>query len=138
MNEKLIVVEAPKTKQWKIKLYSPVDISESDEFILIHTSFFRNFFKETIFSACSKKCVSASITERSGLCVKLVLYCKNCETVIGKNFKTPRMEFTNNRQAAFVVNQKAVWSTNDVQNITFGLKLIRVVKSVMPNMTCLW
>ena len=78
------------------KLNSPVDISESDEFILIYTSFFGNFLKETICSACSKKCVSASITERNGLCVKLVLYYKNCETVIGENFKSPRMESTNN------------------------------------------
>ena len=70
----------------KKKLNSLVDISESKEFILIHTSFFRNFLKETICSACSTKCVSTSITERNGLCVKLVLYCKNYETVIGENF----------------------------------------------------
>ena len=41
------------------------------------------------------------------------------------------MESTNNRQAAFVVNRKAVESTNDIQNINFGLKLTRVIKSVM-------
>ena len=45
-----------------------------------------------------KKCVSASITERNGLWVKLVLYCGNCETVIQENFASLRMEFTNNRQ----------------------------------------
>ena len=67
-----------------------------------------------------------------------MLYCKNCETVIGENFKSPRMESTNNRQAAFVVNRKAVESTNDIQHVTFGLKLTRVVKSVMPIMTCFW
>ena len=31
------------------KLNSPVDISESDELILVYTSFFRNCLKETIF-----------------------------------------------------------------------------------------
>ena len=74
----------------KKKLNSPVDISESDEFILFHTSFFRNFLKETICIACSKKCVSDLITERNGLYVKLVLYCKKCETVIGENFTEKR------------------------------------------------
>ena len=48
------------------------------------------------------------------------------------------MESTNNRQVAFMVNQKAAESTNDIQNITFGLKLTRVVKSVMPIMACFW
>ena len=48
------------------------------------------------------------------------------------------MESTNNRQATFVVNRKAVESTNDIQNITYGLKLTRVVKSVMPIMACFW
>ena len=81
---------------------------------MVHTSFFCNFLKETICSACSEKCVSASITERNGLCVKLVSYCKNCETVIGENFTSPRMESTNNRQAAFVVNRKPIESTNDI------------------------
>ena len=85
-----------------------------------------------VCSYCSKKCVSASITERNGLCVKVVLYCKNCDTVIGKNFTSSRMESTNSRQAAFVVNRKAVESINDIQNITFGLKLTKVMKSVMP------
>ena len=65
----------------KKKKKQSCDINESDEFILIHTSFFRNFLKETIFNAGSKKCVSASITERNGLCVKLVFYRKNCFTV---------------------------------------------------------
>ena len=55
-------------------------------------------------SACSKKCVSASITQKNGLCVKVVLYCNNCDTVIGENYTSPRMESTNSRQAAFVVN----------------------------------
>ena len=59
-----------------------------------------------------------------------------CETVIGGNFTSPQMESTNNRQEAFVVNRKAVESTNDIQNTTFGLKLTRVVKSVMPILTC--
>ena len=104
----------PEKTAVKKKLISPVDISESDEFILVHTSFFSNFLKETICSACSRKCVSASITERNGLCVKLVLYCKHCETVIGENFTSPRIESTNNRQGAFVVNRKAVESTNDI------------------------
>ena len=44
------------------------------------------------------------------------------------------MQSTNNRQAAFVVNQKAAESTNDIQNITFGLKVTRVIKSVMAVM----
>ena len=79
------------------KLISPVDVSESDEFILIHTSFFYNFLKETICSVCSKKCVSASITERNGLCVKVLLYCKNCDSVIGENLTSPRMESTNSK-----------------------------------------
>ena len=48
------------------------------------------------------------------MCVKLALYCKNCDTVIGENFASPRMESTNNRQGAFVVNQKAIESTNDI------------------------
>ena len=65
-----------------------------------------------------------------------MLYCKNCETVIEENFTSPQMESTNNRQTVFVVNRKAVESTNDIQNITFGLKLTRLVKSVMPIMTC--
>ena len=63
---------------------------------------------------------------------------KNCEIVIGENSTSPRMESINNRQAAFVMNRKAVESTNDIQNITFGLKLTRVIKSVMPIMTCFW
>ena len=58
--------------------------------------------------------MSASITERNGLCVKLVLYCKHCETVIEENFTSPRIESTNNRQGAFVVNRQAVESTNDI------------------------
>ena len=119
------------------KLISQIDVSESDEFILVHTSFFCNFFKETISSFCSKKCVSASITERNGLCVKVVLYCKNYDTVIGANFTSTRMESTNSRQAAFMVNRIAVESTNDIQNITFGLKLTKVMKSVMPLMRVL-
>ena len=40
------------------------------------------------------------------------------------------MESRNNRQVAFVVNGKAVESTNDIQNITFVLKLTKVMKSV--------
>ena len=92
------------------------------------------FLKETIWS--SKKCVSASITERNVLYVKLVLYCKNCETVIRDNFTSPRMESTNNRQAAFVGNRKAVESTSDIQNITFGFKLTRIIKSVMLITAC--
>ena len=95
------------------------------------TRFFRNFLKETICSACSTKCVSALITERNGLCVKLVLYCKNSETVIVENFTSPQMESTNNRQAAFVVNRKAVESTNDIQNITFGLKITSPVETAL-------
>ena len=98
----------------KTKLNSPVDISESDKFILVHTSFFCNFLKETICSACSRKYYSASITKRNGLYVKLVLYCKNCETVIRENFTSPRMESTNNRKHAFLVKQKAVESTTDI------------------------
>ena len=78
-----------------------------------------------------------SITERNRLCVKVVLYCKNCDTVIGKNFTSSRMESTNSRQAAFMVNREAVESTNDIQNITFGLKLTKVMKSVMPLMRML-
>ena len=31
-----------------------------------------------------------------------------------------------------MVNQKPVEYTNDIQNITFGLKLTKVMKSVMP------
>ena len=62
---------------------------------------------------------------------------KNCDTVIGESFTSPRMESTNNRQRAFVVNRIAVESTNDIENITFGLKLTRVVKSVMPIMRVL-
>ena len=100
------------------KTNSQIDVSESDELILVHTSFFCNFSKETIYSFCSKKCVSASIAERNGLCVKVVLYCKNCDTVIEENFTSSRIESTNSRQAAFVVNRKAVESTNDIQNIT--------------------
>ena len=47
------------------------------------------------------------------------------------------MESTNSRQAAFVINRKAVESTNEIQNITFGLKLTKVMKSVMPMMRVL-
>ena len=86
------------------------------------TSFFCNFLKEAICSFCSKKCVSASITERNGLCAEVVLYCKNCDTVIIENFTSSRMESTNSKQAAFVVNRKAVESTNDIQNTTFGFE----------------
>ena len=109
----------PEKTAVKKKTKQSVDISEGDEFILVHTSFFHNFLKETICSVCSKKCVSVLITERNRLCVKLVLYCKNCGTVIGENFTSPQMESTNNRQAALVVNQKAVEYTNDIQNITW-------------------
>ena len=130
-------IRGPENTAVKKKLISQIEISESDEFILIHTSFFCNFLKETICSFCSKKCVSASITERNGLCVNVVLYCKNCYTVIGENFTSSRMESTNSRQAAFVMNRKAVESTNDIQNITFSLKLTKVMKSVMPLMRVL-
>ena len=54
--------------------------------------------------------------------------------VIEENFTSSRMESINSKQAAFVVNRKAVESTNDIQNITFGLKLIKVMKSIMPLM----
>ena len=101
-------IRGPEKTAVKKKLISQIDVSESDEFILFHTSFFCNFLNETICSFCSKKCVSASITERNGLCVKVVLYCKNFDTVIGENFTSSRMESTNSRQAAFVVNRKAV------------------------------
>ena len=47
------------------------------------------------------------------------------------------MESTNSRQAAFVVNRKAVESINDIQNITFGLKLTKVMKNVMTLMRVL-
>ena len=57
----------------KKKLIRYFDISWSDEFILVHTSFYCNFLKKIIYSACSKKCGTASITERNGLCVKIVL-----------------------------------------------------------------
>ena len=70
-------------------------------------------------------------------CVEVVLSCKNCDTVIGENFTSSRMESTNSRQAAFVVNRKAAESTNDIQNITFSLKLTKVIKSVMPLMRVL-
>ena len=58
-------IRGPKKTAVKKKLIRRVDVSESDEFILIHTSFFCNFLKETIDGACSEKCVSASITERN-------------------------------------------------------------------------
>ena len=45
------------------------------------------------------------------------------------------MESTNSRLAAFVVNRKAVESTNDIQNMTFGLNLTKVMKSIMPLMS---
>ena len=80
-------IRGPGKTAVKKKLITPVDVSESDKFIQVHTSFFCNFLKETICSACSKKCVSASITERNGLCVKVVLYCKNCDTIIGENLQ---------------------------------------------------
>ena len=130
-------VRGPEKTALKKKLISLVDVSESNEFILVHTSLFCNFLKETICSFYSKKCVSASITYRKGLCVKVVLYCKNCNTVIGENFTTSWMVSTKSRQAAFVVNRKAVESTNDIQNINFGLKLTKVMKSVMPLMRVL-
>ena len=63
-----------------------------------------------------------------------MLYCKNCDTVIGENFTSSGMESKKSSQAAFVVNRKAAESTNDIQNITFGLKLTKVLKSVMPLM----
>ena len=50
---------APKKTSVKKKLNNPVDISENDEFIMVHTSFFCNFLKKTICSGCSEKCVSA-------------------------------------------------------------------------------
>ena len=127
-------IRGPEKTAVKKKLISQVGVSKSYEFILVHTSFFCNFLKETICSFCSKKCVSALITERNGWCVKVVSYCKNCDTFIEENFTSSRMESTNSRQAAFVVNQKAVESTNDIQNITFGLKLTKVMKSVLPLM----
>ena len=37
---------APKKTSVKKKLNNPVDISESDEFIMVHTSFFCNFLRE--------------------------------------------------------------------------------------------
>ena len=140
-------MRGPEKTPVKKKVISQVDISESElteltelkvnEFILVYKSFFCNFLKEIICSFCSKICVSASRTERNGLCLKVVLYCKNCDTVIGENFTSSRMESTNSRQAAFVVNRKAVESTNDIQNITFGLKLTEVMKSVIPLMRVL-
>ena len=68
--------------------------------------------------------------------------------IIGENFTSPRMESTNSRQAGFVVNREAVESTssnlpersiytNDIQNITFGLELTKVMKTVMPLMRVL-
>ena len=75
-------------KTVKKKRISQIDVSESDEFILVHTIFFCNFLKETICSFCSKKCVSASVTEWNGLYVKVVLYCKNCDTLIGENLES--------------------------------------------------
>ena len=66
-------IRGPEKTAVKKKLISQIDVSESDEFIQVHTSFFCNFLKETICSFCSKKCVGASITERHGLCVKIVL-----------------------------------------------------------------
>ena len=122
-------IRGPEKTAVKKKLISQVDASESDEFILVHTSFLCYFLKEKICSFCSKKCVSASITERNGLCVKEVLFCKNFNTVIGENFTSSRMESINSRQTAFMVNRQAVESTNDIQNITFGLKLTKVMKS---------
>ena len=130
-------IRGPEKTAVKKKLISQIDVSESDEFILVHTSFFCNFLKEKNCSFCFKKCVSASITDRNGLCVKVVLYCKNCDTVIEESFTSSRMESTNSRQAAFVVNRIAVESTNDIQNITFGLKLTKVMKSVIPLMRVL-
>ena len=130
-------IRGPEKTAVKKKIISQIDVSESDEFILVHTSFFCNFLKETICRFCSKKCVSVFITQRNGLCVEVVLYCKNCDTVIEENFTSSRMESTNSRQASFVVNRKALESTNDIQNITFGLKLTKVMKSIMPLMKVL-
>ena len=81
-------IRGPEKTAVKKKLISQVDVSESDEYILVqvHTNFFCNL-KETICSFCSKKCVSASITERNGLCVKVVLYCKNCVSYRRKFYK---------------------------------------------------
>ena len=129
-------IRGPEKTAVKEKLISQIDVSESAEFILVHKSFFCNFLKKQ-FVVCSKKCVSALITERKGLCVKVVLYCKNCDTIIEVNFTNSRMESTNSSQAAFVVNRKAVEFTNDIQNITFGLKLTKVMKSIMPLMKVL-
>ena len=81
---------------------------------MVYTSFFYDYLKDTIISACSKKCVSASITHRKRFCVKLVLYCKNGQTVIKENFTSLRMKSANKRQVKFVVNRKAVESTNDI------------------------
>ena len=39
---------APEKTSMKKKLNKPVDISESDEFIMVPTSFFCNFLKKTI------------------------------------------------------------------------------------------
>ena len=55
-------IRGPEKTAVKEKLISQIDVSESDESILVHPSFFSNFFKETICSFCSKKCVSALIT----------------------------------------------------------------------------
>ena len=63
---------------------------------------------------------------------KISVILKNGETVIGKNFTSPRMESTNNRQAAFVVNRKAVESTNDIGLGYAALKKFCVNLNIRP------
>ena len=61
----------PENTAVKKKLNSPVDISKSDEFILLHTSFFRNFWKETIFSACAGIRNGTGKVNKIYICIKI-------------------------------------------------------------------
>lgn len=98
------------------RLSEAVNVDDANEFLIGHTSFLSDMFKDIKCSECSEKGLSVDINERKGLCVKLMVYCNLCETVVGNYYTSPKLETKKNKLAAFLVNRKAVDSTNSIGN----------------------
>lgn len=107
----------PRVTSSRANIYSArgsTNIYEIDEFFLIHCSLITEMCKNVACSVCFEKSVRAAITERHGLCIKVVLHCESCESVLSENYSSPRLDTQSNYRAGFVVNRNAVESTNNI------------------------
>lgn len=91
-----------------------VDLSEADQYFLVHSSFFVNLIQDLHCSECNQKTLTVKVTDRNGFCVKVTLECNICENLVGNYYTSPRIESGSKRKESFVVNKIAVESTNSI------------------------